>query len=635
MRDDFAYLPDIGLLDANSVADSASAASATSAVPGASWVMDWSWAPVPARVSPFATGRAKRAAPANDFAYLDTPKTYSEEKTSVSHSEDLHGSVPPAVENKNDLTLDALMHKTTKGGLGAASSFATGTTETTAAFDLASAASRAKGGGYVFTGTGKGRCPGPAVGLGSSKDFRVTQGDHTYHDNGPLAAFTKLGADILFIGDSTDKLLVLSGCSAALPANEQCDPSMSHLGIPTVTQVAHNMRPFVLEADDAELGFSLLSDARLTGGPASLFDAVDATGCCSLSSGTAEKEADTRGTITSAETEKQNEETKCCMTSQQARTASACAVGDGAAGSVHVFGPGDGPYLDGAGGVSEDLTVYDGYALPRQTSRRVAIALARFTAWASARAAWTRSNSQSVSTADSNRKADAALGAVYGVLPDAGVGARTVNTRRPVVVVINTNYWAQKFWGKADLGGGAGTDEAGDVVASPVGGAVTIGAASLGKSDDALPNFETENALQTETEDQGVQTHFKDLQKYEADLLSLVTSIEATQSDTQTVCVVLRTQHDMLLTETDAVANKRRCKSNARTRAINAVIEKLGKESNVAVFPWAQIFNERLEKNIFDGWCHQWGDTSVYMQRRFNTWATAHLPRECFLGGGR
>ena len=63
------------------------------------------------------------------------------------------------------------------------------------------------------------------------------------------------------------------------------------------------------------------------------------------------------------------------MTSQQARTASACAVGDGAAGSVHVFGPGDGPDLDGAGGGSEDRTVYDGDALPRQTSRRVAIAV--------------------------------------------------------------------------------------------------------------------------------------------------------------------------------------------------------------------------------------------------------------------
>jgi hypothetical protein len=87
-----------------------------------------------------------------------------------------------------------------------------------------------------------------------------------------------------------------------------------------------------------------------------------------------------------------------------------------------------------------------------------------------------------------------------------------------------------------------------------------------------------------------------------------------------------------MLGSEDPIRNARRVEGNARTRAINAAIETIGEELNVPVFPWARIFNERLEANVFDGWCHQWGDASVYMQRRFNSWAKTHLPSECLAG---
>ena len=120
------------------------------------------------------------------------------------------------------------------------------------------------------------------------------------------------------------------------------------------------------------------------------------------------------------------------------------------------------------------------------------------------------------------------------------------------------------------------------------------------------------------------------MEKYAADLRALVSLVGEQISDLSPAggCVVLRTQHDMLGSD-DPVRNARRVEGNARTRAINAVIETVGAEMRAPVFPWARIFNERLEQNVFDGWCHQWGDTSVYMQRRFNSWAKTHLPAEC------
>ena len=431
-------------------------------------------------------------------------------------------------------------------------------TEKLKAFDAAAAAERSKGGGFVFSG-GAGHCPGPSV-----EDSETIA--RTPAPGGPLSAFTNLGADVLFVGDSTDKLLLLSGCSASLPETERCDPGMSHLGIPSVTQVPHNMRPFVEQARDAKLGYSMLG-ADIT----SVLETQDATGCC-------------------AAIDENVDESKCCMTTEQARTSSACFVGAGAAGHVHVFGPGDGPYSEE---VSDDVAAYDGYGMPRATSERAAIALERFRTWAAARR-------QSKRVADDKKKKEASLGTAYGVVGAVDSSSKT----RPITVVINTNFWAQKFWDKAELAGD------GDV------------------SGDAM----------NESPEQGVsrieKTHAADLRKYQTDMVNLVTKMqsEASGKESPSVCVVLRTQHDMILTEADQVANKRRTESNARTRAINKLIEKIGLENSIPVFPWATIFNERLAMNIFDGWCHQWGDTSLYMQRRFNSWAKAHLPKECFGG---
>ena len=89
--------------------------------------------------------------------------------------------------------------------------------------------------------------------------------------------------------------------------------------------------------------------------------------------------------------------------------------------------------------------------------------------------------------------------------------------------------------------------------------------------------------------------------------------------------MVLRTQHDMVGASREA--------ANAQTREVNAAIEEVGKRTGTPVFPWARLFNEHLEENVFDGWCHQWGDASLYMQRRFNSWAATHLPKECFARG--
>ena len=123
------------------------------------------------------------------------------------------------------------------------------------------------------------------------------------------------------------------------------------------------------------------------------------------------------------------------------------------------------------------------------------------------------------------------------------------------------------------------------------------------------------------------------LEKYAADARALVRLVrdEIASVSPAGGCVVLRTRHDMLGSE-DPTRNARRVGKRADARAINAVIETIGEELNVPVFPWARIFNERLEENVFDGWCHQWGDASVYMQRRFNSWAKTHLPSECLAG---
>ena len=170
---------------------------------------------------------------------------------------------------------------------------------------------------------------------------------------------------------------------------------------------------------------------------------------------------------------------------------------------------------------------------------------------------------------------------------------------RPLVVVINSNFWPQKFWPRL-----AGSEPPAPMGETPEQGAARVRLARGG-----------------------------DLEKYAEDARALVRLVrdEIASVSPAGGCVVLRTQHDMLGSE-DPVRNARRVEGNARTRAINAAIEAIGEELHVPVFPWARIFNERLEANVFDGWCHQWGDASVYMQRRFNSWAKTHLPATCLAG---
>ena len=436
------------------------------------------------------------------------------------------------------------------------------------AFDVESASARAAGGGFVYAG-GKGRCPSPSPASAGAK--RVGGGA------GPLRAFTEeLGADLFFVGDSTDKLLLISGCSALLPEGERCDPAMARVGIPETTQLPHNMRPFIAEARDPLLGYSMLGDAPRP------FQTRDETGCCAYAS------------ATSAEGPREDEredvanEASCCMTSTEARTASACVAGAGAAGALHVFGPGVGPY--DAAGAREDVSAYEGYGLSRSTPARVKTALVSFVKWAALRRRFAEeTNASAKANGEDAARAlrdDASVGTIAAPVPS-----------RPLVVMVNSNFWPQKFWNRP-------------VAADPVAAAA-----------DETPEQSAARAR---------SAHGGDLEKYAADLRALVSLVGEQISDLSPAggCVVLRTQHDMLGSD-DPVRNARRVEGNARTRAINAVIETVGAEMRAPVFPWARIFNERLEQNVFDGWCHQWGDTSVYMQRRFNSWAKTHLPAEC------
>ena len=65
------------------------------------------------------------------------------------------------------------------------------------------------------------------------------------------------------------------------------------------------------------------------------------------------------------------------MSSRESRAAAGCAIaGGGAVGSLHVFGPGPGPY------VSVEAEAYDAYGFTRSTPERVVQALGNFTRWA-------------------------------------------------------------------------------------------------------------------------------------------------------------------------------------------------------------------------------------------------------------
>lgn len=394
---------------------------------------------------------------------------------------------------------------------------------------------RTSGGGYVYgPGPGGGRCPAPASGRVASSSEPTSSAP----SSSPLNSFTALGADLLAIGDSTDKLWMLSGCAALLPPDERCDPSMAHMGIPDVTQIPHNMRPYACEP-----GVDVRCDA-----PARA--AADARGCCP--DGSSGKE--------------------CCMTRDESRTAASCETRHGVAGSLHVLGPGEGPYDDPR--LAADTEGYDGFQLPRSTPLRVDAALERFMRWSRANARDAAAELDAMSPAELELRATA-LGS-----PRSADAAAADAGPRPTVMVINTNYWPQKF-GLAD----AHTPEAREAF----------------------------------------------VQKYAAELEALTTRVASRLRDDRAEgggggCAVLRTQHDMLGASRES--------ANERTRELNAAIEEVGKRTGTPVFPWARLFNEHLEENVFDGWCHQWGDASLYMQRRFNSWAATHLPKECFARGG-
>ena len=99
-----------------------------------------------------------------------------------------------------------------------------------------------------------------------------------------------------------------------------------------------------------------------------------------------------------------------------------------------------------------------------------------------------------------------------------------------------------------------------------------------------------------------------DLEKYAADARALVRLVrdEIASVSPAGGCVVLRTQHDMLGSE-DPTRNARRVEGNARTRAINAVIETIGEELNVPVFPVGAHLQRAPGGERFDGWCHAAG----------------------------
>ena len=384
--------------------------------------------------------------------------------------------------------------------------------------------------------THEAQCPSAAA-AGTAIDFPS-----------PLSTFTALGANLLVAGDSTDKLWMLAGCSDVLPAKERCD--YGNMGIPKVYQIPHNMRSYMC-VPGVNGGRCDMHMAQCCGGPS---------------------------------------EEQCCMRSDEARTAAACGTRHGAAGTLHILGPGEGPYDDERWeSVVKD---YEGYGMPRSTPQRVLMGLSNFTRWAAfhepkkgavelspAEKSFKETMERQASSAAFDRMARAkpeehgaaALAEATAMRPD-----EQSDGPRPTVVVVNTNYWAQKF-------GNAETDEFYDEYGKDLKGLVEM-----------------------------VQDYLK----------------RARAHGGGGGCVVLRTQHDMINSE-DAGLEK----NNAHTRRINDVIRATGTEASVPVFPWDTIFNQQLEDNIFDGWCHQWGDVSLYMMKRFTSWAAVNLPAECFTRG--
>ena len=427
---DFAYLDAVGGSDASSASASASDA-ATSALAtrvssrfsSDAWYSADRRAPstVPSSASPYAAARAARAAPAtNDFAYLESkdeadavvsvdarPKSTlgrSDATTAVAGNvpgDDANDPPRPAGDGPDGLPVPGTPLEPLAGPAEGPETSpgrrfgrrprrgerfcrhrrsrrhrqnrCRGSARAAAlvAFDVETASARASGGGFVYAG-GKGRC---------RRRLRLRRSPRGRR--APCTRFTEeLGADLFFVGDSTDKLLLISGCSALLPEDEQCDPAMARVGIPATTQLPHNMRPFVAEARDASLGYSMLGDAPRP------FQTRDEAGCCAYDVKTVKKEED------------EEEEARCCMTSAEARTASACVAGAGAAGALHVLA-GEGPY--DAASAREDVSEYEGYDLPRSTPERVETALRDFTKWAALRRRFANEGTRSETTAASPR----------------------------------------------------------------------------------------------------------------------------------------------------------------------------------------------------------------------------------------
>ena len=223
----------------------------------------------------------------------------------------------------------------------------------------------------------------------------------------PLNSFTALGADLLAIGDSTDKLWMLSGCAALLPPDERCDPSMAHMGIPDVARIPRSIATcgvtnqgwtFDATPPRARGECERVLPRRFVRGGV-LHDA---------------RRVPNRGVV--------RDETRRRGIAARAR-------------------PRRGPYDDPR--LAADTEGYDGFQLPRSTPLRVDAALERFMRWSRANARWTpRRSSTPCRRRSSSCGNDARIAAVGGRrAADAGP--------RPTVVVINTNYWPQKF-GLAD-----------------------------------------------------------------------------------------------------------------------------------------------------------------------------------------
>jgi hypothetical protein len=123
---------------------------------------------------------------------------------------------------------------------------------------------------------------------------------------------------------------------------------------------------------------------------------------------------------------------------------------------VHILGPGEGPYDDERWEtVVQD---YMGYDMPRSTPARVMQGLSNFTRWAAFHEP--KKDSVELTPAEKTfketmaRQASAAAFARPSTTPEEQAAlalasatgmAGGSNGPRPTVVVVNTNYWAQKF----------------------------------------------------------------------------------------------------------------------------------------------------------------------------------------------